>query len=80
MRSCRSRTYWAAAKNRNEVQEGRTVFAAFNVRLDEAGEKPTAVELQVAQGGRLRSPSFHVEGLSAIVINLSDAFHGVRFP
>jgi hypothetical protein len=73
-------TWWAAAKNRKEVQQGRTVFAAFNVRLDEAGEKPTAVELQLGQGDRFNSPPIYVQGLSAIVINLSDAFHGVRLP
>jgi hypothetical protein len=73
-------TYWAAAKNRNETLRNGPVFAAFNVRLDDAGERPIAVEIQMDCGNALESPSFHIEGLSAIVINLSDAFHGVRFP
>jgi hypothetical protein len=69
-----------AAKDRDEARQGRTIFAAFNVRLDDAGEKPVAVEIQMGQGNALLSPSFYIEGLSAIVINLTVAFHGVRFP
>jgi hypothetical protein len=71
---------WAAAKDRNEMREGRTMFAAIHVKLDPAGEKPVAVDIQVEPGDRLISPKFFVQGLSAIVVNLSDAFSGVRPP
>jgi hypothetical protein len=69
---------WWAAKGR--TPQGPTMFLALNVRFDEAAEKPVAVEIQLEPGNALESPSFHIEGLSAIVVNLSDTFHGVRLP
>jgi hypothetical protein len=73
-------TQWKIAKDRSAARQHRTIFAAFNVRLDDAGEKPIAVDIQVKPGVALESPSFHVEGLSAIVVNLTDTFSLVRLP
>jgi hypothetical protein len=71
---------WAAAKDRHEARQHRTIFISVNVRLDDAGEKPLAVLIDIKQGNGLTSPPFYIQGLSAIVINLTDAFAGVRLP
>jgi hypothetical protein len=56
-----------------------TVFAIFGIDLDTTGERPISSSFGLIVGQNRMFPAIKYSG-SLIIVNLTDAFGGVRFP
>jgi hypothetical protein len=56
-----------------------TVFATFGIVLDSTGERPISDSFRLIVGQNRMLPAIEYSG-SLIIVNLTDAFAGVRFP